>query len=132
MQLGTKWISQYPITLLVIERIIGEHAAALRVDGARDVLPAGDLLVRIQSRRAKPSPARNRNRSPFRDDESAFRSALRVIFEHQLPGNIAGLFGLRTCQGRDHNAVRERDAPRGTGENNFCSVQVFTVMIGFG
>ena len=82
-----------------------EHAPALPVDSARYFLPAGDLLVGIHSRCAKPSPTRNRNRSRFGDDKPPFRRALRLIFEHQISGDIAGLFGPRAREGRHHDAM---------------------------
>lgn len=48
-----------------------EHAAALRVNSALDVLPAADLLGVILSRCARPSAACNRIRGRFGDDESS-------------------------------------------------------------
>src|SRR6266478_5614764 len=61
------------------------------MDSSRDFLPAGDLLVGIHPGRSKPSAACDRNRCSLRDDESAIRNALRVIFEHQASRDIAGL-----------------------------------------
>jgi hypothetical protein len=48
---------------------LGEHVSALRVNGVRDSLPSRNLLVRIQAGGSEPSPACDRNRSPFRNDE---------------------------------------------------------------
>jgi hypothetical protein len=41
------------------------------------------------SRRPKPSAARDRNRCCLVDDQATFRSALRVICEHELSGGLA-------------------------------------------
>src|ERR1700679_2903769 len=85
-----------------------EHVSAPGVDTVRDLFPARDLIIGIHSGRAKPSAAGNRNRSRFGDDESSFRSALRVIFEHQLSWNITGLFGPRACEGSHDDAMPQR------------------------
>src|SRR6266478_5374993 len=46
-----------------------EHVSTLPMNGVRDSLPSRNLLVRIQAGGSKPSPACDRNRSPFRNYE---------------------------------------------------------------
>src|SRR5260370_15402095 len=77
------------------------------MDGRRDFLAADNLLVGILPGRSKPSTACYRNRGCLGDDESTFRRTLRVAFEHQLSGNVAGLFRPRTRERcHDHAMVK--------------------------
>jgi hypothetical protein len=72
---------------------LGEHMPTNRVNGIRDSLPAGNLLVRIQAGGSEPSPASDRNRGRFKNDEPTVRGPLRIVFEHQVTRNSPWLNG---------------------------------------
>src|SRR5580693_9043370 len=88
-----------------------KNAASLYMDSTRNCLPSFNLRVGIQPRRSKPSPTGNRNRRCLRNDETTFGRTLTVIFDHQVAGNIAGLYRPRSCERRHHYAMLQSDWP---------------------
>src|SRR3984957_19718763 len=88
---------------------LDEHATALGMNRVCDALPARDLFVTVDSRRAPVAAAGRRDRRRLREDESAVRGALTIVLEVQITWHSARPLGAEAAQGGHHNAVFERD-----------------------
>src|ERR1700733_12486538 len=88
---------------------LDEHAPALGMDRVRDALPADDLFVAVDPRRAPVAAAGGRDRRRFREDQPAIRGTLAVVFEVQIARRAARPLGAEAAQGGHDDAVLERD-----------------------
>ena len=85
------------------------HASAGGMHCVRDLAPAGDLLRRMNSRRAQIALAQGTDLGRFADDQAG-AGALRIVGGMQVGGNIA-VRGAVARQRRHRDAVGE---PQGT------------------
>ena len=81
-----------------------EDAAALGVHRVGDAPPSCDLSVGVDARRTGITVAAGRDRRGFGDDQTAFGRALRVVFDHQVARDVAGI-RAHPRQRRHHDAM---------------------------
>ena len=86
-----------------------EHPSALCVDGIDHFLPAGDLLIGINTGCTKVASTGNCYRGCLGDNQTSFRSALTIILDHQRPWDIARLLGPLSGEGCHDHAMGEVD-----------------------
>ena len=81
-----------------------EDAAALRVDGIRDLPPARDVRVFADPGRTEVATAVVRHVGRFGDDQTAGGSALHVVLEHHVARTVVAV-GAKARGRRMHHAV---------------------------
>jgi len=79
-----------------------DHEAALVVNGVDDAEPAVDLGFSEDAGGAVPAAGAGRDGGGLGDDEASVGGALRVVLEHEIAGDIAGLLGPRARE-RGHD-----------------------------
>jgi len=86
-----------------------EDLPALGVHRIDDELPAGDLLRRVDARRAREPAAVRRDLRRLTDDEATLRGALAVVLGHHRVSGVA-MLGAHAGERRHHHAVGQRQA----------------------
>ena len=89
-----------------------KESPSLRMNSADDLLPAFDLLAGIKAGSAQPSPAGDGDVDPLGDEEAAVRSALPIVFRHQVAGNGIRLDGTGAREGSHHHAMLQLHGPK--------------------
>jgi hypothetical protein len=98
---------QVDMRLAAVVPQLHEDAPALRMDGIRDLLPAGDVRVLVDARRAEIAAAVVRDVGRFGDDEPALRSALTVVLQHDAARAVVGV-GAQARGWCVHDAMLQR------------------------
>src|SRR5882762_9295355 len=73
--------------------------------GIGDFLPASDVCIVINAGRTEIAATGQRDWRRFRNDKTALRRALRVIFSHDIARNITGLFGAHARKRSHYHAM---------------------------
>ncbi len=95
---------------------LGEHGAALGVDGVGHLLPAGHLLGAVDPRRPGVALAHGVNLGAFADDEAG-PGALGVVGGHHGIGYVTGLAGAGAGHGGMTMRLLRCSWPRRRGQN---------------
>jgi hypothetical protein len=88
-----------------------EDQAAFGVDGIHHPPPSPDLIVGVNAGRTGIAASRNQDRRSFRDDQTARRGTLRVIFGVQRARGEACALGAHSRQRGHHDTMLQ---PTGT------------------
>jgi hypothetical protein len=80
---------------------------ALGMHGIDHAAPSFHLRLRIDAGHAGIAAPRHGDRRRFRDQQTAGRGALAIIFRIERPRHETQSFGAHSCQRRHHHAMAE-------------------------
>src|SRR5258708_30580605 len=87
--------------------------------GIGDFPPASDVRIVINAGRAKIATTGQRDWRRFRNDKTALRRALRVIFSHDIARNIPRLFGTHARERSHYHAMGQDHGANPDGREKF-------------